>query len=127
MRPKFGTKTKILAGVFVWASVGSGCAGFNAGHQTTPGTAWFGPELLLLAIFSLAIGCGLWMEWSWAWWTGLGVVTTVVVAGLVRRSFDLGWFLYLGFLALFAVSATYGQPPPEAQRHSRDATNETWT
>ena len=108
MKPGFGTPTKILAGVFVWAAIGSGQAGLEAGHQTTPGTGGFGAILILLSIACLAVGTGIWMEWLWAWWAGLAVVVAVVAEGLASRSLDGGWLPYVVFLILFVVSGVRG-------------------
>ncbi|MGZ6544915.1 MAG: hypothetical protein ACXVEI_06345 [Actinomycetota bacterium] len=102
MTPKFGTLTKILAGVFAVAGSGAGSLAFGR----DPGV----DQVILstLAIAYVVVAVGLWTEFPWAWWTGLAltVVTVVLDAALVR---DGGWIPWAVFLVLFAITAIQGR------------------
>jgi hypothetical protein len=108
MRPRFGFVTKALAVVFVFAGLGSSCAGLNSGHQTTPGTGDNGVILIALAVAFLVVGASLWLELLWAWWVGAAMTGLVVAVGVVRRTTDGGWLVYTGFFVAFGVSAIQG-------------------
>jgi hypothetical protein len=102
MTPKFGTLTKILAGVFAVAGLGAGSLAFGS----DPGVDQV--ILITLAIAYVVVAVGLWTEFPWAWWTGLAltVVTVVPDAALVR---DGGWIPWAVFLVLFAITAIQGR------------------
>jgi hypothetical protein len=108
MRPRFGFVTRALAVVFVWAGLGSGCAGLSSGNQTTPGTGDIPAILIALAAAFLVVGASLWLELVWAWWAGVAMTGFVVVMAVVLNATDAGWLLYSGLFVAFATSAIQG-------------------
>ncbi len=111
MRPRFGRVTQVLSVVFVLAGVGAGFVGLNSGHQTTPGSGDDGLILLVLGVAYLLVGVGLWIEHVWAWWAGLALTSIVVVADLIRGTYDGGLVEWSAFLVLFGVSLAQGRRP----------------
>jgi hypothetical protein len=108
MGPRFGFVTRALAVVFVWAGLGSGCAGLSNGNQTTPGTGDIPFILIALAAAFLVVGASLWLELLWAWWAGVAMTGFVVVMAVVLKATDAGWFLSTAFFVAFAISAIQG-------------------
>lgn len=114
MRPRFSRLTRCLAAIFLLTGVGAGFAGLNSGGQTTPGAAGNGLILLLLGIAYAVVGAGVWMEYVWAWWSGLVLASIVVVVDAILGIFDGGFAVWALLLMLFLASGIDGW------RHSLD-------
>jgi hypothetical protein len=116
VRPRFGRLTKVLAVVFLLAGIGAVIAGVSSGHQTTPGSAYDGPILLVLGVAFLLVAGGLWVESIWAWWAGITATSAVVIVDVIRGVFDGGFVLWALFFVLFATSAAQGARGRAGQR-----------
>ena len=99
MRPTFGTITRVLAGIFVFAGVGASFAALHAGDA--------GDRSILAALATtfLAIGVALWAERSWAWWAGLSVTLLTVVLSFTLHAPSDGGFVWPVVLVVWGVSA----------------------
>jgi hypothetical protein len=111
MKPKFGRLTQFLAAAFALTGLGSGFAALNSGSQTTPGTQDVPYVLFAIAIVTLVIGGGLFVEEVWAWWAGFSVaVVTVGGSAILRRPVGeyVVWLLFVGCFVISGVQGLRG-------------------